>query len=159
MAEFVPINTQEEFDERIKSRLERERNTISKQYADYESLKENNSALTNEKATLMKSIEEKADEINNLNQQLSEANSKLKTLEIDSLKTKVAVEVGLPFELKDRLSGETEEAIRDDASALSKIFKSQNNSGLPGFNGSNNGKEPDENDGYKNMLKDLKGEK
>ena len=158
MAGFEPINTQEEFDERIKSRLERERNTISKQYADYESLRESNSALTNEKTTLMKSIEEKNEEINGLNQKLSEANTKLKSLEIDSLKTKVAVETGLPFELKDRLSGETEEAIREDASALSKIFKTSGSSGIPGFDGSNKGKEPDPNEAYKDMLKNLKGE-
>lgn len=37
--EFKPINTQEEFDERIAARLQRERDSVTKNYADYEQLK------------------------------------------------------------------------------------------------------------------------
>ena len=39
MAEFTPINTQEEFDAAIGARLKRERDTITAKYADYDDLK------------------------------------------------------------------------------------------------------------------------
>ena len=56
MAEFTPITTQEAFDEAIKSRLERERASVRKEYADYDSLKESLAKKTKEAEELTGSI-------------------------------------------------------------------------------------------------------
>lgn len=140
MAEFTPITTQEEFDSMIKSRLERERNTISKQfeeklagYADYDQLKENVQNLTNEKASWESTVNEKAEQIKTLEDQLADANSKVKSYELDNFRTSAAVANNIPFELRNRITGDTEEAINEDAKKLAEIFRAQNNKGIPGF--------------------------
>lgn len=144
MAEFTPINSQEEFDAMIKSRLERERSTVSKAYeeklagyADYDDLKTSIESLKNEKASWEVSARETADKIKGLNDQLAEANSKIRGYELEQLRTNAAVEAGIPIELRTRLTGETEEEIKRDAVSLAEIFKAQNNKGIPKF-------EPDE---------------
>ena len=46
MAEFTPIETQEQFDKMIANRLERAENKIRAEYADYEAIKATNEKLT-----------------------------------------------------------------------------------------------------------------
>lgn len=147
MSEFTAINTQEEFDAAIKSRLERERNTIAKQYeeklsdyenlktkcADYDDLKSNLEKLTGEKASLETAAKENADKMQSLNEQLTEANAKVKTFELDQIKTSAAIEAGIPVEFRNRLAGDSEEAIRKDAESLAALFQAQNNKGVPSF--------------------------
>ena len=105
MAEFTPINTQEEFDAAVRSRLQRER----EKYADYETIKAENgtlknqvSALTGEKEALEK---------------------KVKGHETNSVKIRIAQELNIPASMAERLNGETEEDIRKDAEAMANIFK------------------------------------
>jgi len=105
MAEFTPINTQEEFDAAVRSRLQRER----EKYADYETIKAENgtlknqvSALTGEKEALEK---------------------KVKGHETNSVKMRIAQELNIPASMAERLNGETEEDIRKDAEAMANIFK------------------------------------
>lgn len=117
MAEFTPIETQEAFDAAIKDRIERAKKTVTaevaKQYEGWIS-----------PADAKKS----ADQIAALTAQIGERDTKIADLtaktsayEIASVKTKVAHEVGLPYELAERLSGTTEEEIRKDADALAKF--------------------------------------
>ena len=153
--EFKAITTQEEFDAAIKSRLERERSTIQKQYADYESLKQQVADLTNEKGTWTQTLEAEKKKIQD---QLDEANTKVKGLETENLKTKIAIEKGLPLELRTRLSGTTEEEIRADADSLAKLFSAEQRRDLPGFDAgrSDSGSGADkENAAYLKMLKDM----
>lgn len=131
--EFTPINTQEEFDAAIKSRLQRERDTVSKQYADYDRIKEDLQKLTDEKAAFESSAKETAEKMKDLNDQLAAANTKIKGYEVDRLKTSAALSAGIPMELKDRLTGETEEEITKDAASLAKLFKQQKNKNIPSF--------------------------
>lgn len=60
------------------------------------------------------------------------------------LRSKIAYETGLPYELSERLSGETEAEIRADAEKLSGYVKSANNTHQPKFSAEtpleNNGK-------------------
>lgn len=114
MGEFTPITTQEQFDEMIKSRLERERTSTMKQYADYDSLKTAN-------ATLQKSLEEASKGKEDLTKQIADLNSQISGLKTEELKTKVAVSVGLPLEMRSRLTGSTEDEIKADAEALMKF--------------------------------------
>lgn len=56
--------------------------------------------------------------------QLAEANGKIKAFETAALKSRIAHEAGLPYDLAGRLTGDTEEAIKADAEKLSALFKS-----------------------------------
>lgn len=131
--DFTPITTQEEFDAAIKSRLARERETITKQFADYEDVKTQLQKLTEAKAAYETSAKENADQIKNLNDQLSAANDRIKGFEVANLKTSAALAAGLPMEFADRLSGETKEDIEKDAASVAKLFKARNNKGVPSF--------------------------
>lgn len=117
MAEFKAITTQEEFDAAISARLERERG----KYVDYEDLKTQVSTLTTERDTA--------------NQQLADANAKIKTYETNSVKMRIAQEKGIPAEMASRLTGETEEDIAKDADTLAQIFKASKGA-APLFDGS-----------------------
>ena len=135
--DFTPITTQEEFDAAIKARLARERDTITKQYADYDNMKTQLQQLTDAKAAYESSAKESADKIKTLSEDLAAANTKIKGYEVANLKTSAALAAGIPMEFADRLSGETKEDIEKDAAAVAKLFKARNNKGVPGF-------EPDE---------------
>ena len=108
MDDFKPINTQEELDAVIGDRLKRERKTVSEQFKDYGDLK--------------KKAEKYDTDIAALNQTISEQDVKIKGYETASVKTRIAREEGIPFELVDRLSGETEDDIRADAKAFSQLI-------------------------------------
>lgn len=108
MAEFTPINTQEEFDAAIAARLNREREKAVKPYADYQQIKDDLSAANT-------SLGEKDATIADLNAQLKSARS-------DLAKTRIALEKHLPLELAERLRGETEDEMRSDADSLSQLF-------------------------------------
>lgn len=115
MAEFVEIKTQEEFDARIMARLERERNKIRDEYADYADLKSSIDKLNNQLKT-------ERDKSTAYEAQIGELNNKIKNHEIDAAKTRIALEAGLPYELRDRLTGENDEEIKADAEALKKYI-------------------------------------
>lgn len=124
--EFKPIETQEQLDSVIKGRLERAEKKYSEataelqskydaQTSELEALKSTNTEL-NEK---IKSYDEK---YAGIDEKINEMQNTIKTYESDSVKTRICKEVGLPFELKGRLVGNTEEELRQDAEALSKII-------------------------------------
>lgn len=117
MPEFKPIETQEALDAIIKERLERQKKTVTaevaKQYEGWASPDE---------------VKKHTDQVAALTAKLSESETAIADLtarnsayEIASVKTKVAHEVGLPYELAQRLSGSTEEEIRKDADALARF--------------------------------------
>ena len=107
MAEFTPIMTQEDFDAAISERLQREQ----AKYSDYDTIK-------SDLGTLRAQLSAKDAEISTLQ-------GKVKGYETDSVKTRIALETGLPLELRSRLTGETEEEIRADANKLAKLFVQQ----------------------------------
>lgn len=137
MAEFTAINTQEEFDERIKDRLGRERATLTKQfeekYADYDQIKKDKDALSSQIEELQKTAKENAEKAEGLETQLAEANKKASDLELENLRTNIALDKGLPMELRGRLHGTTKEELEKDADDLKGIFAAQNRKDLPGF--------------------------
>lgn len=144
MAEFQAITTQEDFDRAIQARLDRQERSIRAQFADYDALKEANGKYD--------------EQIKKLNQDLADANAKIRKGEIDSLKAKVALETGLPAELQARLSGETEEDIRKDAKTLSEIFKASQRQGLPGFSGEKEPSKDPKEAALRGFLKTLRNE-
>ena len=109
MADFTPITTQEEFDKAIESRLENEREAIKK---DYEG------QITN----LTGDLEDARQKNTDFEKQIGEQNKKIKGYESSAMKSRIAREVGLPYEMAERLSGESEEDIRKDAETLKKVI-------------------------------------
>ena len=110
MADFKPINTQEEFDAAIGARLKRERDTISAQYADYNDLKGKVGTLETQ--------------VNTLTGEKEALEQKVAGYETNSVKMRIAQELGIPGAMAERLTGDSEEAIRKDAEAMAAIFKS-----------------------------------
>lgn len=147
--EFTPINTQEEFDERLRSRLERERNSIRKEleqkYADYESIKTSLAESTQQ-------LTDTQSKISGFESQIGELNNKVKKYETDSVKTRIGLENGLPMELISRISGDTEDEIKADAEKLAKLMKPAGRQRFYDPESNQGGKD---NAAYKNMLKQM----
>lgn len=153
---FKTIETQEQLDEIIKSRLERERAKVAKEteekFADYETIKGNNTNLQKQLEDLNKELAANKEKIANHDKEVEGLNSKIAQYEKDSVKTKVAIEMGIPFELKDKLSGDDEEAIRNDAKTLAAFVNKQ--PGAPGYK--SEAPDGDSKDAaYKSMLGEL----
>ena len=109
---FKTIETQEQFDAMVKDRLERARESVRKEYQDYEPLKEKVNGFQKEK----ESYETKIASLTKSNEEIT---GKYKALETDSLKVKIALENGIPFEMANRLSGTDVDSITKDAKLLS----------------------------------------
>ncbi|MCC8135069.1 MAG: DUF4355 domain-containing protein [Ruminococcus sp.] len=114
--EFTPIETQEAFDAAIKGRLERCTRSVTDEVT-----KKFEGWLSPEEAA--KSSGEYESRIAELTAQNSELAAKNKAYESSSVKMRIACEAGIPFELADKLSGETEDEIRKDAEKLSRYTR------------------------------------
>lgn len=89
--EFTPINTQEEFEQRV-----------AEVYGDVNGLQGQITTLTGERDTLQ---------------------AKVKSYETGALRQRIAREKGIPAELADRITGETEADIRADADAVARMVR------------------------------------
>lgn len=119
MSEFNVIETQEQFDKAIGERIKREQETIRKQYEGYlspdEAAKKYEGYLSPDEVKKQYEGFLSPDEV-------AKKDAALKKYETDSVKTRVALEAGLPYEMAARLSGEDEESIKKDAEAMAKLF-------------------------------------
>jgi peptidoglycan hydrolase CwlO-like protein len=70
-------------------------------------------------------IAELTGQISEKEKAIAELTAKTRAYEISSAKLKIAQEVGLPAELADRITGETEEEMRKDAEQLVRFTKPQ----------------------------------
>lgn len=125
MADFLPITTQEQLDNLIKDRLGRERETLAKKYEEYTSpddLSKIKGDYDKQIASLTKEAESSAKKYADFDRQITERDSKIKSYETASVKTRIAHETGLPYEMASRLSGESEDDIRKDAESLVKLI-------------------------------------
>ncbi|EGP5710002.1 DUF4355 domain-containing protein [Enterococcus faecium] len=118
MSEFTPITTQEEFDKAVQARIAREQETLTKKYADYDAIKARNAELENEVGTLKSTIEETNAATKSHEQTVADLNQKIAEYETASLRTRIALQNGLPIDLADRLVGDDEESIKADAERL-----------------------------------------
>ncbi len=133
MADFKAITTQEEFDEAIRARLDRQEKTIAARYSDYDKLKEAAVRQDEDQRKWRQQAQEDADKIKTLTAELETAKGKIKEHETRALKNQIAAEIGLPVGLTDRLAGNTPDEIRKDAEALKAVFDKENRKDLPGF--------------------------
>nr|DAI39461.1 MAG TPA: major capsid protein [Caudoviricetes sp.]DAQ82040.1 MAG TPA: major capsid protein [Caudoviricetes sp.] len=122
MTEFKVIETQEQLDTIIKARLDREKS----KYADYDSLAEKIKNLETENLNLKDTISAKEEsESTNLNR-IAELEKSVSGWETKALKQQVAIKYGLPFDLADRLQGDSEESLNEDAERLASLVNVKN---------------------------------
>lgn len=149
MSEFKEIKTQEEFDAAIGSRLQREAEKYEGRINELNSKIE---TLENDKQSLEDKIKNQPDN----SKKIEELESKVKAYEINSVKMRIANELGIPFDMADRLKGDDEETIRKDAEIIAKFMT--NDTYVPPL-GDPEGSQKSEDDKYKALLKGLeKGE-
>ena len=124
MADFKPINTQEEFDAAIQSRLDRER----AKFSDYETLKKKagdyDKLVAQDYEGQLKQTQEQLSKANEAiaghAQIVSDLTKRAEAAESAQLKAKIAHEYKIPFELSGKLTGTNEEEMRRDAESFAK---------------------------------------
>lgn len=138
MADFKVIETQEEFDKAIRSRLAQKDRELEEKYKDYLSPED----VTALKADFDKQLEEAnktlkeaQNKISSYDETVSSLTQRAEAAENKLLKNKVAYENKLPIELSDRLIGQTEEELKADAEKLSGIIKPQGAGAPPPYIG------------------------
>lgn len=151
--EFKPITTQEEFDKAIQERLNRQKESIERQYADYADLKAKNAEMEKELGSLRNTLSEVNEKAKGYDKTFAELNAKIAGYETAALKTKIALELGIP-DFADRLFGDDEKAIRADAESLSKRIKRQTPPPLKSTEPTGTGEGAE----LRNLMKELRGE-
>lgn len=150
--QFVEIKTQEEFEARMKDRLERERATVRKEFEGFMSPED-----AEKKYSGFMSPEDVQEKYKGFlsPDEAAAKDKKISEYEIASKRVKVAMDAGIPYELASKISGTTEEEMKKDANTLAGFIKSNNK--YPGFNPE--GKPDDEKTtAMKALLKGVKGE-
>lgn len=152
MSEFKPITTQEEFDAAIKARLSREK----EKYGDYDQLKSRVTELEEENIGLKSTIEASNQSKADSDKQLEEMQKQIAGYETASLRTRIALQNGLPYDLANRLQGTDEESLTADAERLAGFMKKSQ----PGYPlGTNEPSSIDDKDAaLKGMLHKMRGE-
>lgn len=108
---FSPIETQEDFDQAIKSRIERAKASVRKEFEGFDTYKakaESYDADTQALKAQIKDLEKKVGEYETISE-----------------KKAIAKECGLPEALAQRLTGSDPDAWRKDAKELKQIFGSK----------------------------------
>lgn len=125
MAEFTPIETQEQLDKIIGDRIARAKQSAAEKYADYDDIKAKNAEYVAQISQLQAQLQTNADTLSGNEASIADLTAKVKKYETDSVKTAVALEMGLPYQMAGRLNGEDEKAIRADAEAMVKLINTQ----------------------------------
>ena len=131
MAKFEPITTQEAFDAAVAQRLEAEREALMQEYADYDTLKTHVGELEMQLADARRAAQASAEKTADYEAQLTQLTEQVRGYERGALCQRVAHETGLPFEMADRLRGETEEDMRKDAAGLARFVVPQYGTAAP----------------------------
>nr|DAI42538.1 MAG TPA: major capsid protein [Caudoviricetes sp.] len=151
MSEFKPITTQEEFDAAIKERLSREK----AKYNDYDQLKSLVEDLKKENVDLKSTIEADRQSKADADKQLEDMQKQIAGYETASLRTRVALQYGLPYDLADRLQGTDEDSFKADAERLAGFMKPVSKVAPVKSTEPIVPKEDDERTMYRNLVKNL----
>lgn len=126
-------------------------------YGDYDALKKKTAEQEQQIATLTKEASEAAKKYAEYDKTVAELNAKIKGYETDSVKTRIARETGIPYELAERLTGDTEDDIRKDAEGLAKLLGRNENPASP-LRDTETGEPDGVTAGLKELLHKMKGE-
>lgn len=119
MTEFKVIETQEQLDAIIKSRLDREK----AKYSDYDTLAEKIKKLEMENTSLKQTISDKETSESTTASKIADLEKDVTIWKQKSLKQQIAMKNGLPFDLADRLQGDSEDSLNEDAERLASLVK------------------------------------
>lgn len=160
MSEFKVIESQEEFDARIKDRIERAKEKAIEDYKieikkTIDDLKSENSSLKNEVAGYKESLED----LKVKNETIKGLNEKISAFERAEVKRNIALEYGLPLKLAEKISGDDEDSMKKDAEGMAKYFSDSKKSYEPPLK-SYEDKVDDKDQALKNLLDglDMEGE-
>ena len=131
--EFTQIETQEQFDAMVKDRVERAKSAGAKearkefetQLKDLESIKDQLTSKDAEVEALKAKISDFESEKKANEESYQGMQKELSELKLKALKTKVAMDAGLPADLADRLTGDDEETLKADAEKLASFVGSK----------------------------------
>lgn len=111
MSEFVAIETQEDFNEAIKKRLDQKEREVTARYEGWISPDD----VAKLKGEFEKSLQESAQKLADSDKTLADLNARASKAEHALLRQQVAASKGIPINLADRLVGETKETLEKDA--------------------------------------------
>ncbi len=152
MAEFKTIETQEQLDAIISDRLKRESEKIRKEYEGFLSSKD----AAKKYEGYLSPDDEKAKYKGYLSpEEAAKKDAKIKGYETDSVKTRIAHELGLSYDAIGFLKGDDEDSIRKSAETLKSLVGNTVTAPLASTETSVTGAEDA---ALKNTLKGLKGE-
>ena len=118
MSDFTPIETQEQLNAIIGERISRAEQKAAEKYADYDDLKKQNTEFQQQ-------LQAQTEKIKGHKAESDSLNAKVQSYESSSLKTRIALETGLPYKMAERLTGDSEEAIRADAEMMLNLMGSK----------------------------------
>ncbi|MBR4406071.1 MAG: DUF4355 domain-containing protein [Bacteroidaceae bacterium] len=125
MDEFKVIETQEEFDRAIQKRLAQKDKEQAERYKEYMS-PEDVASLKGEYdkkfAELNEKLTKAQEKIAGNDQVVTELTNRANAAESDLLKSRIAHESGVPFELAGRLVGSNEEELKADAEKFASFL-------------------------------------
>lgn len=119
---FKPIETQEALDAIIKDRVERAKESARKEaeskFADYDDLVKKLEDAQNGDTEKDNRIKELEEQIAGGQKKVSDLEGELNGLKTEKQKFDIAREVGLPYEMASRITGDTPESMKEDAEML-----------------------------------------
>lgn len=158
MGDFKVIETQEQFDAAVADRVKRAKESAEKKYEGWISPEDLEKLTNDHKAKLDElngSLTAANEKIANHDKEIADRDSKIKQYESDSVKTRVAHEMGLTYDAVAFLRGDDEDSIRKSAESLKGLVGAGNVAPLAS---NETGHESAVEAGLRNTLKELKGE-
>ena len=120
---FTPIETQEDFNRAIEKRLEREKNTVRKEFEGFLSpedvQKKYEDYLSPEQVQKKYKGYLSPDDV-------AKKDAEINNYKLKSKRVEIALAQGIPYELAGKISGETEEEMKKDAETFAGFLKKGN---------------------------------
>ena len=130
---------------------------MAKKYRDYDDLKKRVAEQETQIGDLTKERDDNAKKYAGYDKTVADLQAQVKGYETSSVKMRIAHETGIPYEMANRLSGETEEDIRKDAAMLARFITKGKYTGP--LKGDGPDGESAERASMRQMLQNLKGVK
>lgn len=122
MSDFTPIETQDQLNAVIGERISKAEQKYAQERDD---LKKQNDAYVKQLADLQEQLKKQDETMKGRQAEVDALTAKVQNFESSSLKTRIALETGLPYKMAERLTGTTEEEVRADAEMMVKLMGAQ----------------------------------
>lgn len=122
MSDFTPIETQDQLNAVIGERISKAEQKYAQERDD---LKKQNDAYAKQLADLQEQLKKQDETMKGRQAEVDALTAKVQNFESSSLKTRIALETGLPYKMAERLTGTTEEEVRADAEMMVKLMGAQ----------------------------------